>query len=91
MNDHVDTVGASTGHTPRIAMAPHPENADDLVWWVLFQGDVFSDDPFEDVVEATIALERRVGTYDRNDPRGRASWSLVRASQAWGYANFKGT
>lgn len=73
---------------------PHPDDADDLAWWVLYRGFVFSDDPREDLAEAADVLERRLLLYGdvvAGDQAGRAAWSLVRASRSWGFRNFTGT
>lgn len=73
-------------------MEPHPAEADDVKWWVLLDGQVFSDDPFDSVTEAAQRLEERVTTAWLVSPEeGRHRWSLVRASRSWGYRNFVGT
>ena len=72
---------------------PHPDDADDLVWWVLWQGQVFSDDPRESVEEAADILAQRVRLDPGMEPtEGHgAGWGLVRASRGWGYRKFTGT
>lgn len=70
---------------------PHPAQADDMAWWVLLDGQVFSDDPLDTVEAAATRLEHRIATSPLGPGEGRYRWGLVRASTSWGYRNFIGT
>lgn len=72
-------------------LEPHPAQADDLMWWVLWDGGIFSDDPFDTLEEAAERLEERVATPWLAPEEARHRWGLARASRSWGYRNFTGT
>jgi hypothetical protein len=65
----------------------HPDDADDLMWWLILGEGIFMDGPFESLEEAATALEARVA----QDWGPRPAWNLRRVSRAWGYKNFTGT
>lgn len=67
--------------------APHPDDADDLMWWVVADGQVFMEDPYETVEEAAAAMEANIAAGWFSRP----AWSLKHASRRWGYDNFMGT
>lgn len=77
--------------TSGASFEPHPTEADDLAWWVLLDGRVYSDDPVDDLTEAARTLERRISMPPLEPGAARHRWGLIRASRSWGYRNFVGT
>ena len=84
-------LSSGRGRSLEPALEPHPAEVDDMRWWVLLDGCVYSDDPFDTLEEAAKRLEHRVKSGPLEPHEGRYRWGLVRASKSWGYINFVGT